>query len=118
MGSKNLQKLDSRISYCCPKNGTTARKRKSHTAVFKAQVALAAVKGDKTVSELASLHSVHPTLIHAWKKQLSQGAEAVFVSGVKADTGDAEARQAELYEQIGRLQMELAWVKKKAAAFG
>ena len=95
-----------------------AGKRKQHTAAFKAQVALAAVKGDKTVSELASLHSVHPTLIHAWKKQLFQGAAAVFASGVKADTGDAEARQAELYEQIGRLKMELEWLKKKVTQFG
>ena len=55
-----------------------ARKRKSHSAAFKAQVALAAVKGDKTVSELASLHGVHPTMIHTWKKQLVENAEEVF----------------------------------------
>jgi transposase len=54
------------------------RKRKSHTASVKAQVALAAVKGDKTVSELAALHGVHPTLIHAWKKQLVENAEELF----------------------------------------
>jgi transposase-like protein len=60
-----------------------ARKRKSHTSAFKAQVALAAVKGDRTVNELASHFSVHPTLIHAWKKQLLSGAEAVFASGRK-----------------------------------
>jgi len=93
-------------------------KRKRHTAAFKAQVALAALKGDKTVNEIASHFSVHPTLIHGWKKQLLSGAEAVFASNVRNDTGDAEARQAELYEQIGRLKMELDWVKKKAAAFG
>ena len=95
-----------------------AGKRNRHTAAFKAQVALAALKGDRTVNELAGHFAVHPTMIHAWKKQLRQGAEGLFASGVKADGGDAEARQAELYEQIGRLQMELAWVKKKAAAFG
>jgi transposase len=95
-----------------------AGKRNRHTAAFKAQVALAALKGDRTVNELAAHFGVHPTMIHAWKKQLHQGAETIFASGVKADGGDAEARQAELYEQIGRLQMELAWVKKKAAAFG
>ncbi len=93
-------------------------KRKQHTAAFKAQVALAALKGDRTVNELAGQFGVHPTLIHTWKKQLLQGAEVVFASGVRADAGDAEARQAELYEQIGRLKMELEWVKKKAAAFG
>ena len=95
-----------------------AGKRQTHTAAFKAQVALAALKGDRTVNELAGQFGVHPTLIHTWKKQLLQGAEVVFASGVRADAGDAEARQAELYEQIGRLKMELEWVKKKAAALG
>jgi len=95
-----------------------AGKRNRHTAPFKAQVALAAIKGDRTVNELAGHFGVHPTMIHAWKKQLLQGAESIFASGVKADHGEAEAKQAELYEQIGRLQMELAWVKKKAASFG
>ena len=95
-----------------------AGKRKTHSAAFKAQVALAALKGDKTANELASQHGVHPTLIHAWKKQLLAGAEAAFAKGGQPDTTDAEARQAELYEHIGRLQMELAWVKKKSAGLG
>ena len=95
-----------------------AGRRKSHTAAFKAQVALAALKGDRTVNELAGPFGVHPTLIHTWKKHLLQGAAAIFASGSKADTNDTEARQAELYEQIGRLKMELEWVPKKAAAFG
>ena len=95
-----------------------AGKRKQHTAAFKSQVALAALKGDRTVNELAGQFGVHPTLIHTWKKHLLQGAEAVFAAGGKVDTTDTEARQAELYEQIGRLKMELEWVKKKAAAFG
>jgi len=67
------------------------RKRQRHTAAFKAQVALAAVKGDRTVNELAGQFGVHPTLIHAWKKQLLAGAEVVFANGVKVDTADAEA---------------------------
>jgi transposase len=95
-----------------------ARKRKSHTAALKAQVALAAVKGDKTVSELASLHNVHPTLIHAWKKQLVNNAEELFHSGAKASGADHEVLEAQLYEQIGRLKTELDWLKKKAASFG
>jgi transposase len=95
-----------------------AGKRKSHTAAFKAQVALAAVKGDKTVGELASLHGVHPTLIHAWKKQLLSNVEELFQSGVKTSTGEHETLEAQLYEQIGRLKTELDWLKKKAASFG
>jgi transposase-like protein len=94
-----------------------ATKRKSHTAAFKAQVALAAVRGDRTVNELAAHFGVHPTLIHGWKKQLLAGAEAVFAGGGKT-TGPQEDKTAELYEQIGRLKVELDWVKKKAAPFG
>jgi len=95
-----------------------ARKRKVHTAAFKAQVALAALKGDRTINELAGEYGVHPTLIHGWKKQLVSGAEEVFGSSAKAASADAEARQAELFEQIGRLKMELEWMKKKVAPFG
>jgi transposase-like protein len=90
-----------------------AGKRKQHTAGFKAQVALAAVKGDRTVNELAGQYGVHPTLIHAWKKQLLAGADQVFQNGSKAVAADAEAEKAELFEQIGRLKMELEWLKKK-----
>jgi putative transposase len=95
-----------------------AGKRKVHTPAFKAQVALAAVRGAQTVNELASQFGVHPTLIHGWKKQLLAGAEEVFGAGTKAAARDAQEQQAELFEQIGRLKMELEWVKKKAAMFG
>ena len=94
------------------------KKRKSHTAALKAQVALAAIKGDKTVSELTSVYGVHPTLIHAWKKQLVENAEELFQSGANTSSAEHEALQAQLYEQIGRLKTELDWLKKKAASFG
>jgi len=90
-----------------------ASERRQYTAAFKAQVALAALKGDKTVGELASQYGVHPTLIHDWKRQLLAGAEQVFANGAPADTADAEAQKAQLFEQIGRLKMELEWLKKK-----
>ncbi len=81
-------------------------------------MALAALRQDRTVNELASQHGVHPTLIHAWKKQLLAGAEDLFGQGSKAATQDHEALQAQLYEQISRLKMELDWVGKKAAGLG
>ena len=96
-----------------------AGKRQQHAAGFKAKVALAALRGDKTVNELVSQYGVHQTLIHAWKKQLLEGAEAVFARGAAgAAARQAEAAQAELFEQIGRLKVELDWVKKKAAGLG
>ena len=94
-----------------------AGKRKQHTAALKAQVALAALRGDRTVNELAGQYGVHPTLIHGWKKQLLAGADQLFRNGSKAATADAEAQKTELFEQIGRLKMELEWLKKKAASF-
>jgi transposase-like protein len=88
-----------------------------HSPAFKAQVALAALKGDKTLSEVAAQYQVHVKLVQAWKKQMTEQAATLFNSGRKSpSTKEADAKQAELYEQIGRLKMELEWLKKKAAA--
>jgi transposase-like protein len=95
-----------------------ARKRRSYPAAFKAQVAMAAVKEDRTINQVASQFEVHPTLVHGWKKLLLAGAESIFSDGAKPAAVDVAALQAELYEQIGRLKMELEWLKKKAAGFG
>ena len=89
-----------------------------HTPAFKAQVALAALKGDKTLSEIGVQYQVHVKLVQAWKKQMLEQASTVFASSVKpVSFKESEAKQAELFEQIGRLEMELEWIKKKAAAF-
>ena len=90
-----------------------ASKRKQHTAQFKAQVALAAVKSDHTVNELAGQFGVHPTLIHSWKKQLLASADLVFGNNAKAAALDVETEKSQLFEEIGRLKMELEWLKKK-----
>ncbi len=92
-----------------------ARKRRPHAAGFKAKVALAAVRGVKTTSELASEFSVHPTMIAKWKKQLVEGSAEIFSGNGSRRADDFQQREAELYQQVGKLQMELEWLKKKVA---
>ena len=91
-------------------------RRQRFSATFKAKVALAAVKGDRTTSELASAFSVHATQVGLWKKQLLVGAAAAFTSERTLVDVNHEQLEAELYEQIGKLQVELNWLKKKLPA--
>jgi transposase len=93
------------------------RKRRSFSAGFKAKVALAAAKGDKTLAELASQYGVYPNQISAWKKQLLGQMGELFEDGRKRKQSEDETEAAELYEQIGRLKVQLDWVKKKSAEF-
>lgn len=92
-----------------------ARRRKRILgAEFKAKVALAAVQEQKTVQQIATLFEVHPTQVQTWKKQLLLGAVGVFQTG--SGPPAQPSREAELFEQIGRLNMELDWLKKKLAS--
>ena len=89
-------------------------KRKRHTAQFKFQIAVEAIKNDQTVNQLASQHGLHPSQISQWKHQLLEDGATVFNTSTAQQVGQQDSLQADLYEQIGRLDMELAWLKKKA----
>lgn len=95
------------------------KQRRQHSAEFKFRVALEAATGLKTISELASEHEIHPNLVRQWKSELLEKGPTVFGSAKEERLArDQAAREMELYEQIGRLKMELEWVKKKAARYG
>ena len=93
--------------------------RKHFTAAFRAKVALEAIKGTRTVNELAGMYQVHPAQIGAWKKRLLEAAPEVLSDGRKrTGASEGEALTAELYQQIGRLKVDLEFLKKKSGLFG
>jgi transposase-like protein len=89
-------------------------KRRNHSAAFKAKVALAAAKGEKTIAELASEYQVHPTQITQWKNQLLESLPEIFSRRRQNSQQDQDELTAQLYQQIGRLKVELDWLKKKS----
>ena len=88
-------------------------KRKRYSAEFKAKVALEAVKGLKTRNQIASEFGVHPVQISQWKKELLDGVGSVFNGKNIKEHKKSEEEKSRLYEKIGRLEMELDWLKKK-----
>jgi transposase-like protein len=88
--------------------------RKQHSAEFKAKVALEALKGLKTINELASEHGVHPTQINQWKKQAQEGLSSLFSERRSRQEKNQEELTDSLYQQIGQLTVELDWLKKKS----
>jgi transposase-like protein len=91
-----------------------SRKRRVFSASFKAKVALAAIRGDKSTAELASKFAVHTSQVTAWKKQLLEQAADLFEDG-RRKCHEPVVKDEELFAQIGRLKMEIEWLKKKSA---
>jgi transposase-like protein len=93
-----------------------SKKRITHSAAFKAKVALAAQKQDKTLSQLAAQFKVHPNVISKWKLHLLENVAALFQDG-RSKKKDEETEVNDLYQKIGRLEVELDWLKKKSDLF-
>jgi transposase-like protein len=92
--------------------------RKRYSAQFKAKIALEAVRQEKTLAQLSSEYGVHTNQIAQWKKQLIDGLPGIFSCGRKKAERESEEIQGELYRQIGRLKVELDWLKKKHCQLG
>ena len=87
--------------------------RRTHSPEFKARVAMEAISGRKTLQEIAADHAIHPIQVSQWKKQLLEGSSELFTRGKKIQSKEeGQAKEAELFQQIGKLQMELEWLKK------
>ena len=88
--------------------------RRNHSSSLKAQVALAAVREQQSMAELASKYEIHSSQIGKWKKQLLDAVPGIFSDKRQRDRASEEQLQCRLYEEIGRLKVELDWLKKKA----
>ena len=97
-----------------------SNKHKQYNPQFKARIALEAVRGEKTVPQLSSQYSIHPSLINNWKRQLLEGASGIFESGGKQTQAqqDHQAQVDELYRQIGQLKVERDFLASRSAQLG
>jgi len=89
-------------------------KRRTYTAAFKAKVALEAVRGVKTINEIGQAYGVHPVQVGQWKREVLEQAETLFATKRGPKSADGPADTERLYSEIGRLEMELDWLKKKS----
>ncbi len=90
------------------------RQRKKYSAELKARIAVEAVKGQRTIQEIASHYSIHPTMVTNWKRRMLDGASDIFSNGREQSAKSEEEVLSELYQQIGKLQVEVDWLKKKS----
>jgi transposase len=95
-----------------------SKKRRQHSADLKAKVGLEALKGIEPVHAIAAKYQVHPVQVSQWKKEAQERLPEVFSKKADHDAEAAKQREKELFEEIGRLKMELEWVKKKAGELG
>ena len=90
------------------------RQRRNFSAEMKSRIALEAIKGQKTIQEIASHYGVHPNQVTNWKRQAIEGLASVFADRRSRPDTSEEAMKAELYQQIGEMKMELDWLKKRS----
>jgi len=88
------------------------KKRRTHAADFKAKIGLEAVRGVKTINEIAQEHNVHPQLVTQWKKEILENASSLFDTKRGPKPVDESSAEDKLYSEIGRLKMEADWLKK------
>jgi transposase-like protein len=96
------------------------KKRKQHSAAFKAKVALETIKEEKTAAQIASEYEIHPTMVHKWRREVEENLATLFEDGRKKDTPpeDSDKLTANLYRQIGQLTVELDFLKKACDKLG
>ena len=94
--------------------------KKQYSPQFKAKVSLEAIRGEKTVAELASQYQIHPTVINKWKRKLLESANQIFEGENKGQNlkEDAQAHIDELYRQIGQLKVEKDFLANRSARLG
>ena len=92
--------------------------RKKYSNELKARIALDAIRGQKTMSELASEYRVHANQIGRWKKQLLEAAPDIFTRGKDKEAEKNEVERDHLYKKVGQLQIEVDWLKKKTGYLG
>jgi transposase-like protein len=92
--------------------------RKRFSKEFKAKVALEALRGEKTTAQLSSQYGVHATQINAWKRQVLESLPEAFANNSRRDERERQSHEDRLYRQIGKLQVEVDWLKKKSTELG